>query len=152
MFVRTMIVIYSEQRIRHYVYNIYINTQGFPFQMKLEANGLLQVATIWAWNAHFSAKGSNLTAGLHLVYTGDWTLHRRPKSSVAGWNGKPWIHNNSNGVVVFIYVALIYFRAFSILKIKTSQKNNMVAVERHSIWATRQLNHNDGKQFWKAED
>ena len=30
MFVRTMIVIYSEQRIRHYVYNIYKYT-GFSF-------------------------------------------------------------------------------------------------------------------------
>lgn len=60
---------------------------------------------------------------------------------------------NSYGVVVYIYVALIHFWAFSIVSNKTSQKNNMVAEERHSNWATRQSNHDNkqsGKQRIKA--
>ena len=42
-------------------------TQGFPFQMKQEVNGLLQAETIWARRAHFSTTGVNLTARLCLV-------------------------------------------------------------------------------------
>ena len=37
--------------------------QSFPFQMKQEANGLLQVAP----TAHFSVTGANLTARVCLV-------------------------------------------------------------------------------------
>ena len=48
--------------------------QGFPFQMKREANGLLQLAR----TAHFSGKGANLTARV-LWVSGD----------TPAWRGNP---------------------------------------------------------------
>ena len=43
--------------------NIHNMYQSFPFQMKQEVNGLLQVAP----TAHFSVTGANLTARVCLV-------------------------------------------------------------------------------------
>ena len=41
--------------------------QSFPFKMKQEANGLLQVEIIWAHSAHLRVKCANLTAKIRLV-------------------------------------------------------------------------------------
>ena len=60
----------------------------FLFKMKQEANGLLQVETIWVHGTQFNAKGANLTVRLCLV-AGVWALHRGRKSLVTHWKGKP---------------------------------------------------------------